>query len=101
MVSEKTKPEHYPYLIRSNHYIIIHINSVSYNSLALIGTSSFPPLCSKRKEECSLLFEREKISFSHETYTEMSTSDVAPGVTWRLIIYWVLDFSVIFPHSNR
>ena len=57
---KKGHPEHYPYLIRSNHYLIIHINSVSYNSLTLIGTSSFFPLCSKRKEECSVLFEGEK-----------------------------------------
>lgn len=57
---KKGRPEHYPYLIRSNHYIIIHINSVSYSSLTLIGPSSFSPFCSKRMEDCSVLFEREK-----------------------------------------
>lgn len=83
---KKEHPEHYPYLIRSNHYTIIHINSVSYNSLILIGTSSFFPLCSKRKEECSFLFEREKGKglFSDEIYTKISAFDVAPGVTWCL-----------------
>lgn len=45
---------------RSNHYIIIHINSVSYSSLTLIGPSSFSPFCSKRMEDCSVLFERKK-----------------------------------------
>lgn len=62
----------------------------------LIGTSSFPSPCSKRKEECSLLFEKGKGKgfFSGETYAKISSSDVAPGVTWCLTVYSLLDFSV-------
>lgn len=104
MVSEEKKkehPEHYPYLIRSNHYIIIHINSVSFKSLTLTGTSSFFPLCSKRKAGCCVLIEREKGKglFSFEII--QIYSHLGPGVMWCLILYMILDFSIIIPHSDK
>ena len=65
---KKGHPEHYPYLIRSNHYLIIHINSVSYNSLTLIGTSSFFPFVLKERRSVLYYLKGKKVYLLMKLY---------------------------------